>query len=116
MLTASFSKANVKKIDETNVSAQFGTTYSCSMPFYLLWVLTAFDSKASIRRIDETNVVAFKDTIQLKCNLIPARELQVDNSRVKITLCVQYMNGHLSHLCVHQVNHCAFAPVNVALI
>ena len=43
-------------------------------------------------------------TVRLKGNLIPSRVLQVENSRVKITSCVQYLNGRLLHLCPHQGN------------
>ena len=51
--------------------------------------------------------------VQLKGNLIPARMLQVDNSQVKITSCIQYMNRHLSRLYLHQANCRACAPANV---
>ena len=37
-------------------------------------------------------------------------------SRVKITLCIQYLNGHPLHLCLHQANRQACVPANVPLI
>ena len=52
--------------------------------------------------------------LQLKGNMIPAPVLQVDSSQVKITLCVQYMNGRHSRLCLHQANRRVYAPMNVA--
>ena len=55
-------------------------------------------------------------TVQLKGNLIPARVLQVGNSRVKITSCGQYTNGHPLRLCLCQANHQACAPANVTSI
>ena len=55
-------------------------------------------------------------TVQLKGNLIPARVLQVGNSRVKITSCGQYTNGHPLRSCLCQANHRACAPANVTSI
>ena len=54
--------------------------------------------------------------VQLKDNLIPARVLQLEISRVKTTSCVQYLNGRLLHLCLHQGNRQAYVPTNVPLI
>ena len=54
-------------------------------------------------------------TVQLKGNLIPTQVVQVD-TLMKITSCVLYLNGCLLHLCLHQANHRACAPTNVALI
>ena len=56
--------------------------------------------KAMISEIKKNVVI----TVQLKGNLIPSRVLQVENSWVKITSCVQYLNGRLLHLCPHQRN------------
>ena len=55
-------------------------------------------------------------TVQLKGNLIPARVLQLEISRVKITSCIQYLNRHPLHLCPHQANYRACVPANVPLI
>ena len=54
--------------------------------------------------------------VQLKGNLIPACVLQVENSWVMITSCVQYLNGHLLFLCPHQANRRVCAPANITLI
>ena len=40
------------------------------------------------------NFVTHVCTVQLKGNLMPACLLQLDNLWVKITSCVQYLNGH----------------------
>ena len=54
--------------------------------------------------------------VQFKGNLIPARMLQLDNSQVNIISCVQHLNRHLLHSCLHQANCWACVPTNVALI
>ena len=48
--------------------------------------------------------------VQLKGNLIPAHVLQVEYYRVKITSCVQYLNGHPLRLYPHQANCLACVP------
>ena len=54
--------------------------------------------------------------VQLKGNLIPARMLQLEISHVKITSCIQYLNGHPLCLCPHQANRRVCVPANVPLI
>ena len=54
--------------------------------------------------------------VQLKGNLIPACMLQLENSQVKITSCVQYLNGRLLRSCLHQANRWMCVLTNVALI
>ena len=56
------------------------------------------------------------DMVQLKGNLIPTRVLQVEYCWVKITSCVQYLNGHPLRSCPHQANCLVCAPANVTLI
>ena len=73
------------------------------------------NGKQYIYYITESGI-ASSYTVQLKGNLIPACVLQIDNSWVKITLCIQYMNGHQSRSCSYQANCWAFTPTNVALI
>ena len=51
-------------------------------------------------------------TVQLKGNLIPARVLQVEYCRVKITSCAQYLNGRPLCSYPHQANCRACAPAN----
>ena len=46
------------------------------------------------RHIYINNFVTHVCTVQLKGNLMPACLLQLDNLWVKITSCVQYLNGH----------------------
>ena len=41
---------------------------------------------------------------QLKGNLMPARVLQVEYCRVKITLCIQHLNVHPLRLCPHHAS------------
>ena len=54
--------------------------------------------------------------VQLKGNLIPACVLQVEYCRVKITSCVQYLNGRPLLSCLHVVNCLACAPMNISYI
>ena len=54
--------------------------------------------------------------VQLKGNLIPTHMLQVENSWVKVTSCVQYFNGHPLRSYPHQAKRRACAPTNVTLI
>ena len=65
--------------------------------------------------IFQNKILALR-TVQLKCNLILTRVLQLEISRVKITSCVQYLNGCSLHSCLHQANHRACVPANVSLI
>ena len=60
-------------------------------------------------------ILSLKVTVQLKGNLIPIHMLQVEYCRIKITSCVQYMNGHPLRLCLHQANCLACAPTNITL-
>ena len=57
-------------------------------------------------------------TVQLKGNLISTCILQLENSRVKITSCIQYLNGRplRSYACPDQANCQACVPANVPLI
>ena len=52
-------------------------------------------------------------TVQFKGNLILTHILQLEISRVKITSCVQYLNGHPLHLSPHEANRWACVPMNV---
>ena len=61
------------------------------------------------------NTIRHKHMVQLKGNLIPACMLQVEYW-VKIASCIQYLNGHPLHSCLHQANCLACAPANVTLI
>ena len=54
--------------------------------------------------------------VQLKGNLIPTRVLQVENSQLKKTSCIQYLNGCPLRLCPHHANHQASAPMNITFI
>ena len=62
------------------------------------------------------NTIKHKHTVQLKGNLIPACMLQVECCWVKIASCIQYLNRHRLHSCLHQANCLACAPANVTLI
>ena len=55
-------------------------------------------------------------TVQLQGNLIPARMLQLENYRVKITSCIQYLKGRPLRLCLHEANHQVCIPTNVTFI
>ena len=48
-------------------------------------------------------------------NFICRRMLQAENSSIKITLCIQYLNGHPLCLSLHQANHWVYAPTNVCI-
>ena len=54
--------------------------------------------------------------VQLKGNLIPTHVLQVENSRMKITSCIQYFNECPLHSYQHQANRPVCASANVTLI
>ena len=53
--------------------------------------------------------------VQLKGNLVSTRVLQVEYCQVKITSCVQYLNGHPLCSCPHQANCLACALANIKL-
>ena len=49
-------------------------------------------------------------------NFISTLILQAENSHIKITLCIQYLNGQLLSLCLHQANHWCMHPQMFAII
>ena len=84
--------------------------YSCDLPY--TWKLTLCIIFVDFVVCDLQNSLA----VQLKGNLIHVRMLQLEISHVKITSCIQYLNGRPLRFCPNQANCQACVPVNVPLI
>ena len=87
-----------------------GKKYALNKQVSKYVVMVFFSSKISTVSLVLTG---YGFTVQFKGNLIPALMLQVEYCQMKITSCVQYLNGRPLRSCLHQANCLACASISV---